>query len=290
MIIGSDTPSQSSPPRLSEYNAVVAQFQSHRSSSLILSVVILFVKRVLVLMSLMLGVGLICAPRKAVSESLWADLVARGTHTVSELQPRFSHDTDTLGFTGIGSNDHLEAWIKIKVDHPRKVASGDSVPVRATIEVTKSKHIVSTKSAFTGDSTSQELPQSEATADADAWLKRMMFSLALAGAEVRPEGRNVLIDRTVTWSIMPKAAGKLTGVVTPEAENFFEAVSHIDGDRSFTIEAFENPFATTKALSWVPKVLGALLTVPGMLAFLREYRERRNVLLRSREQERRIIL
>jgi hypothetical protein len=107
------------------------------------------------------------------------------------------------------------------------------------------------------------------------------FSLALAGADVEPVGRNPISENgQARWSIHPKAEGTLHGFIKPE---FLRSEGGHAGQyrMEYSTEEYipvslttREPLITQKNIvSGAVGFFGTLLTLPGILEFLRRRRE-----------------
>jgi len=119
------------------------------------------------------------------------------------------------------------------------------------------------------------------------------FSLFLAGAKVEPSGKNPVSENgRAQWSVKPEGPGLLRGFVRPifpqssgghsgEYRVEYSAADYVPVNVTST-----EPIVTTKSvLSAVVTFFGTLLTLPGILAFLKEQRKKRKE--QEEEQKRR---
>jgi hypothetical protein len=109
---------------------------------------------------------------------------------------------------------------------------------------------------------------------------RVAFSLSLAGASVQPSGRNAVTEAGVaSWSIAPSAAGTIRGFIAPD---FLSSRGGHNGQYRTEYTAEDNlpivittiePFFTRKTIvSGIVGFFGSLLTLPGIISFIRERR------------------
>ncbi len=165
----------------------------------------------------------------------------------------------------IGVRKVIRAELDISIEPPPKVETGDAVVVVLTV----------TPRVPTGGSL--------------LLIHRQMregmiaFSLILAGAKVEPSGKNVVSSSgRAQWSVKPEEPGTLNGFVKPE---FYKSSGGYFGkDRveysteeyiPVTVTTSERVETTKSAISAAVAFFGSLLTLPGILAFMKERREKR---------------
>lgn len=125
------------------------------------------------------------------------------------------------------------------------------------------------------------------------------FSLSLAGAKVEPAGKNPVSENgRAQWSVKPEGPGLLRGFVKP---NFPQSSGGHSGEYRVEFSAADyvpvnvtstEPILTTKSvLSGVLTFFGTMLTLPGILAFLKERRKQRKEQVEEQQRQRpKIIL
>ena len=205
---------------------------------------------------------------------------------------------DVVGPPGPEDWGTIRADLEIKVDSPKSVKSDQSFIVNTIVRVER-VHFVPiflTRSGpnFNADSPTNVFGPPQPTANIPHFsndeLKEFVlnrfrageiaFSLHLAGAKVEPKGKNpVSPSGKVKWSVMPESSGKLEGFLKPE---FSKSIGGHSGEHriEFKTEEFipieirsnDRIFTLTRLLSAFTGFFGGLLTLPGILAFIKDRR------------------
>lgn len=180
-----------------------------------------------------------------------------------------------------------EVRLRLVLDYPKRAVVGDSFLVRAGIEsVEVIERPGSNRQRIWHE---EENPRMFSAADA-ALEELSWLSLIMAGAKVRPQETVAVVNRSAVWSVQPEGPGRLSGAVSGPSPRSKSFIFRLKNDAVFTVDAYENPFARGKLLSWIPKLLGSLLTIPGIVAFVREYRRRREAAREAAQREKRILI
>lgn len=287
-----------------------------RLSSTTLAVVrttITFLERLLLFSSVLCAIALLTIPRAFFSKE-WASIIAGRSQasdlllvTISAVQRHPLGETFGLvplpppktvaECSGHDKRSIIDTFA-INVAYPKKIPVGDAALIKATPELTGATLKTDNEYAICkGHRTTRALTDEEIQGERSQVSDGIGgFELDVAGADVKPTGTDPLIDGTATWSISPKAPGRLNGLIeaksdeTPLSELLNRVVYRQEKPAAFQITAYENPFESTRFLSWVPKILGSLLTIPGIIAFWREFKGRRQLAREEEKKERHIII
>ncbi len=191
-------------------------------------------------------------------------------------------------YSAFGSSlcEHIRAELKIAAEHPAKVRLQDSFTVRGHVQV---DHIrVAREPGSTGprcqdispfwiDPTSVELHDSEAI----LWNGGVQLTLTLAGVELRPDAPVPASQNGAVWSVSPKKAGRLHGFLVMGTNQQRSApwrrvtYSISAADAPIDIDVVDDLLTRDRTLSFLAAFLGPLLTLPGIISFLKQYRQRK---------------
>jgi hypothetical protein len=250
--------------------------------------------RILFAVLLVVGAVLIVVPGTLVVSRTWFMISSRAG-TLSSQQLSAGDDWSEEHLHGCNKRKQIDSLVKFTIDENKTLSVGDSCLITASYRVEKVTFL------YTECQKTQkfEFPPDERLKEyIERALSRTGFVLALAGADVAPAGRNFPHGNTLAWSVKPKEAGHLVGtIVQSKPANEQEEVEELNSgigaylqqSPTVRITALATPFQGAQVLSWIPKFLGTLLTLPGILAFLREYRVRKEA-KRLRELEQRKII
>lgn len=135
---------------------------------------------------------------------------------------------------------------------------------------------------------------------------RIGFALSIAGLETRPKDVAFASDGQVQWSAMAQKTGTLEGfiVAVPDSDIYVLPLRndilvsyqiHSNPKQIITIKVVEDLFSREKLFSYVVTFLGTLLTLPGILSFLRDRQKakeerREKEAQKEREAEKRLII
>jgi hypothetical protein len=208
-----------------------------------------------------------------------APLPKASQYEVVSTSKSLFHDEEVIRFAD-GTSHTIRAELVIRIEPPPKVKTGDAVVVVLTVTPRVST-VVDPPLPRKSDSLRefpllslihQRMEQGE-----------IAFSLFLAGAKVEPSGKNVVSSSgRAQWSVKPEGSGSLKGFVKPE----FNKLSR-DHAGKYRVEystaeyipvnviSFEPVVTTKSVVSATGVFFGSLLTLPGILAFMKERREER---------------
>jgi len=215
------------------------------------------------------------------------------------MQPNAATDLQSflMNERKVGYGMHQDPWerisatLKFKVHHPSVLAFGDSCIIKADIQIADVK-VERVMVGLEGVSSRPVLLSRQILNRKVSEMLRegkVVAHLAAAGATIDPhEGQLIGNRRTVVWTLKPESPGELRGYVygewTQDPGDSEAWRGDFDDNAYFSISVSERLITSRNLLAWAAQFLGALLTLPGLIAFIQGARE-----WRRKKQERRII-